>query len=160
MRRSASSIERRRVCDDIADDGDLALQPAVVDDEFADVLDDQREQMQQSLPQLGAIVRQQFEAEGKALYFRKQFFKCLEAVGVARGGGQRLRLCGQLRCFRELGRSFHGVGEQLLEFRQQFADPRNGGRCGRRGRRLRCGFGGGGDTIDQRDVLAGAPLGP
>ena len=69
------------VTDDVAHDGDLAVHPAVVDDQLADVLEHQLQEFEQGAAQFSAVFGEEFEFEDEALGRRQR---------VLNGGGGRV----------------------------------------------------------------------
>lgn len=75
---------------DVADDGNLAVQPAVVDHEFADVVDHQLQQVEQAGAQFGPVLGQELQPIGEALECGEQFLYGLQET-VLRTRVERFR---------------------------------------------------------------------
>ena len=71
--RIVDSALRQWLGDDVADDFDLAVQPAVIEHQFGDVFNEQAQQSEQAAAQFGLVFGQQLQLEGKALEAGEEF---------------------------------------------------------------------------------------
>ncbi len=113
---------------DLAHHGNLAVEPAVVDNQFADVVDHQLQQLEQAGAQFFAVFRQELESIGKTLDGGKQVLRGLQAGCAADHGHQVARFRREFRVVRQLADDggFHGEGKSVAQFRQHFAGTADG----------------------------------
>ena len=124
-----------RARDNVADNGDLPVQPLIVDHQLSHIVDHELQQFEQAGTQIAAILDQKLQAVGQVLDGRQHLLHGVQRVGAAHGAGDGPRFGGQLRIVGQLRdhSHFQRVGKQLTQFGQQLAGPADGGtgRCRR-----------------------------
>ena len=72
-----------------------AVEPAVIDNEFADVFDHDLQQLEESAAEFFPIFGDKFQTICQALDRGQQFLRCLQRVGIPHHDGQIARLGGK-----------------------------------------------------------------